>query len=568
MPRDTLPNLIVGGNAGSYQQSEVSYQKYGVESDTLLNRMLDAYGLDFEHEKSSRTDRIVVGPMNTVLLFVEPRQRCALAGASRIWHTVIEHDAASALPYAANELKNALSEPISNAQVPNDKYKTRAERILNRLRLGMHTSPAMSKRRLLLQTRLRTLCWDSWRRWLGEKAEVQRARTKSLTLAVKDSDMERIRRLIRLGGDLWAGNYEGKTAIFTAFEQHNYRLMRWLHCAGVPLPPILPTCVHESVGLPEQSICLDMWAACLLDDIDLARCLLEDGSADAISDIYPHLYENPILNIQDKQKRESGECRAASNLRYTRPRPPIHFARSIAMCKLFGAHGASIHALDSVGTTAIASMCGNRSILGVVSTDVLHFIESLGGDMSQPNCHGETCLHAAAAAGNLEALRFILRSKCNVDVNALDENGQTPLLLACSRDRGKVAMMGAMTGKDANEFAVTDIVRLLVEHGADVNTADQDGRSPLGEARWQQNTALVVFLSAHGATELDMKKRFEWEVEAKEPIVPGQRHRRNLMDSPSLPRLAVATTLMERRARSSSVQANSDGRMEVAQEGT
>jgi ankyrin repeat protein len=67
----------------------------------------------------------------------------------------------------------------------------------------------------------------------------------------------------------------------------------------------------------------------------------------------------------------------------------------------------------------------------------------------------------------------------NVDVNALDAHGQTALILAIQN----------------NHVA---IVRALLAHGANPNTADSRGFTPLRAARIRANFAILNALERNG----------------------------------------------------------------------
>ena len=96
-----------------------------------------------------------------------------------------------------------------------------------------------------------------------------------------------------------------------------------------------------------------------------------------------------------------------------------------------------------------------------------------------------TRLHAAAEHGDLgqlrEALKALPRSRRAAELNRLDREGYTPLTYAA---RG-----GAL-----------DLVKLLVEAGAAVDVADeQGGWTPLLQAADQRHADVVRYLLEHGA---------------------------------------------------------------------
>jgi RNA polymerase sigma factor (sigma-70 family) len=86
-------------------------------------------------------------------------------------------------------------------------------------------------------------------------------------------------------------------------------------------------------------------------------------------------------------------------------------------------------------------------------------------------------LWLAAKSGDMSGLQAALAG--NVDVNALDANGQTALILAIQHNH-------------------VDIVRALLAHGANPNTADSRGFTPVRAARVRGNLAILTALERNG----------------------------------------------------------------------
>jgi uncharacterized protein len=104
-------------------------------------------------------------------------------------------------------------------------------------------------------------------------------------------------------------------------------------------------------------------------------------------------------------------------------------------------------------------------------------------DYAKRNRFGGDALIPAADRGHVETVRLLL-GQSKVDVNHVNNLGWTALLEAVILGDG-----GARH---------TEIVRLLVGHGARVNLADRDGATPLAHARKRGYRAIIAILEAAG----------------------------------------------------------------------
>lgn len=95
--------------------------------------------------------------------------------------------------------------------------------------------------------------------------------------------------------------------------------------------------------------------------------------------------------------------------------------------------------------------------------------------------HGTTALHVAAERNSLELVKLLVEH--GADVNVRNRLGEAPLLLAIR----------------SFPLEPFETVKYLVEHGADVNASSRLGETALSAAAANGDTRIVDFLLAHGA---------------------------------------------------------------------
>jgi uncharacterized protein len=148
----------------------------------------------------------------------------------------------------------------------------------------------------------------------------------------------------------------------------------------------------------------------------------------------------------------------------------------IEVARLLIAQGADVNAKDSIKDTPFlyAGAEGRVEILKMTLAKA---------NLKDTNRYGGTALIPAAHHGHVEAVKVLLGTAIEKDhVNNL---GWTALLEAVILgDGGKVH---------------TEIVRLLVAAGANVNIADRDGVTPLAHAKRRNYAEMVRILSGAGA---------------------------------------------------------------------
>ena len=98
--------------------------------------------------------------------------------------------------------------------------------------------------------------------------------------------------------------------------------------------------------------------------------------------------------------------------------------------------------------------------------------------MATATVYSQQSIHEAAEQGNLAAVERYLQN--GIAVDARDNGGDTPLILAASQGN-------------------LDVVKVLVDKGADVNARDNGGWTALLVAAVHEEQDVVEFLKQHGA---------------------------------------------------------------------
>ncbi|XP_041377464.1 E3 ubiquitin-protein ligase MIB2-like [Gigantopelta aegis] len=112
-----------------------------------------------------------------------------------------------------------------------------------------------------------------------------------------------------------------------------------------------------------------------------------------------------------------------------------------------------------------------------------------------------TCLHIAAHEGKLPIVKLLIEKKS--DINATDDDGDTPLIVATGKQQTEVAEYLVRAGaqldlkNDKGRTAIhnaaytgqTTLIHALIGRGCDVNVMDESGDTPLHDAIAEDHTA-------------------------------------------------------------------------------
>ena len=166
--------------------------------------------------------------------------------------------------------------------------------------------------------------------------------------------------------------------------------------------------------------------------------------------------------------------------RDARGRTPILAAthgKRLAVVEYLITRGADVNAQDRQQDSAFLFAGASGQ------TDIVRVTLAAGADLKSTNRYGGTALIPACHYGHVETVRLLLGTAIRIDhVNRL----------------GWTALLEAVILGDGGR-AHTDIVRLLITHGANVNLGDNQGVTPLQHAVQKQQNAIVALLRVAGA---------------------------------------------------------------------
>lgn len=153
--------------------------------------------------------------------------------------------------------------------------------------------------------------------------------------------------------------------------------------------------------------------------------------------------------------------------------------RDVAAVKLLVAAGADVNAQDNIKDSPflLAGALGDVEILKLL------IAASPGPDFTRVNRYGGSALIPACERGHVDAVKLLI--KAGVPVDHVNRLGWTGLL---------EAIILADGGKKHQQ-----IVKALIEAGADVDLADKDGVRPLQHAKQRGYAKIVALLEEAGA---------------------------------------------------------------------
>ncbi|MDP2204769.1 MAG: ankyrin repeat domain-containing protein [Alphaproteobacteria bacterium] len=283
----------------------------------------------------------------------------------------------------------------------------------------------------------------------------------SLFIAVEGGQVDAVRKLIALGADAGRDilSTSNKSPMIHWVNEKNYReILGLIVSAGANI---------NAVDANDQTA---LHRACDYTRREQVLCLLQLGAAPNGLNGYgqrpiDELIDNYSYRNEDMPELIDALLRAGADPGIS-PSPlvqraPLHVATEaghVQSVKLLLKKGAPVDVADrsaqAMTPLLMAAENGNLEIADLLLTR--------GANILKTDAEKRSALHLAARGGQTDFCTFLL-NVTDIDINARDKDGWTPLHHACAREK-------------------TAVVKMLIERGADLTAVDNDGLTPLHRA--------------------------------------------------------------------------------------
>lgn len=280
----------------------------------------------------------------------------------------------------------------------------------------------------------------------------------ALHFACVNGDLELVQLLHQHKATLDIANNLGITPMHCACEAGALPIVKFLQLHGVPLDPV-------SIKGKTPLHC-----ACLHGSVDIVNFLLE--------------------------------CKANLTATCEDGSQALHFAchsGNLELVQLLVNRGCSPHYSNHRGETPFIWACERGHI------DVMQYLQTQHVNVFCRCKFGHTALHYAAMFGHLHAVEYLI-SKIGLQVDATDNEMGTALHCACQKGHYAVAKYFVNTPclhintstritplHSACDGGNLEIVKLLLEHGANMYATDVDGRTPLHYACYRGHINIAEY---------------------------------------------------------------------------
>jgi len=185
------------------------------------------------------------------------------------------------------------------------------------------------------------------------------------------------------------------------------------------------------------------------------------------AEIHEAVKTGDLATVKALLEKDPGQL----NIKDENGRTPLHWAARGTNNEVLAylvEKGAGLNVLDNNGTAPLHSLASRGN------ADGIRVLLAKGADINIQSPDKNTPLHFAALSRRGEIIRLLVERKA--DLESPNQKGRSPLVLA------------------AREMAGPDVVRTLLDLGANINAADRDGGTALSLAAWRGSADVVSLL--------------------------------------------------------------------------
>ena len=352
-----------------------------------------------------------------------------------------------------------------------------------------------------------------------------------LHIAAENGHLEVCRMLLQRNAEVNSMNYEGLTPFFLAWGHGNFDIARLL------LDHNMDVHVHDNErNTPLHSAVED-------GVFDVAQILLERGAEVNCCNDFGF---TPLILASRRGNADVAllllDYNADVHLHDTSGDTPLHFAASfgyLLFCRILLERNAEVDSRDDGGSTPLllALTLGQSDVAQLLLDnnadvhvhnnngniplqlaarngllDITRKLLECNAEVNFPDHHGYTPLHHASLGGYPDVVQLLLEHNADVDVH--DAEGNTPLhcaafsghievsrtllelnvIINTRNNKGSTPLHQAAAGLVEGSAGV---VRLLLDHGADVHVCSFDGETASEVARGSERQEIIQLLSQH-----------------------------------------------------------------------
>lgn len=169
---------------------------------------------------------------------------------------------------------------------------------------------------------------------------------------------------------------------------------------------------------------------------------------------------------------------------------------NLAQVKLLIAEGVTADSANGYSQTPLHTACEHGRL------DIVKFLIENGASIEAKNRNLETPIYVACHAGQFEIMKYLIEQGAYIDAKNISH--RTPLHATCFCEHLITYSVAEETASSKiHERNLFEHVKLLVEHGAEINIKDDNGYTALDIARMFEFHEIADYLKAHGANEAD-----------------------------------------------------------------